>query len=76
MSPTGKTHVREVAPSRGRFVNSGIGPTPHLRYVSEDIACIGHRMFDGSSRLLLRQRRDGSALPVVEARVDESRSIC
>jgi len=40
MSPTDKTHVSEAAPSRGRFVNSGNGPTlqpidiGHPKYVA------------------------------------------
>jgi len=40
MSPTDKTHVSKTAPSRGRFVNSGNGPTlqsldiGHSKYVA------------------------------------------
>ena len=39
----------------------------HERRLPKNIAIVGHRMFDEPSWLLLRQRRDGTILLVVEA---------
>ena len=48
----------------------------HERHVPGNAEAVGHRVFDESSRLLLRQRGNGTILLVAETRVDESRAVC